>query len=203
MTWAAPTTKTTGAVITAAVWNQDVVANTTHLGNVHNHKDNVGAGGGGALPFIALDIPCVGLRNSTSQNIGSGAVAATFNTEEFDTDTMHDTSSNTSRITCKTAGIYWVYANAIWNTTNNTGYRRLWLRRNGSGNWAESPSVADGFNATTSHVHGYFVAAAVALAVNDYVEMVVEQTGANPLVLTTNVSSPHTVFGAYWLAPAP
>ena len=32
--------------------------------------------------------------------------ALTYNSEHFDTDTIHDTGSNTSRLTCKTAGKY-------------------------------------------------------------------------------------------------
>ena len=37
--------------------------------------------------------------NSTTQNVNNTAAALTFDTEEFDTNAFHDTSSNTSRMT--------------------------------------------------------------------------------------------------------
>ena len=58
-------------------------------------------------------------------------LAITFNSERFDTDGMHSTSTNTSRLTIVTQGLY-----AFWGTAgfaaSATGYRQLGIRVDGS-----------------------------------------------------------------------
>lgn len=207
MSWVEPSTVTTGTLISAAHWNQDIVDNVAHLGDDHNHFNDLGAGGGGALPFGALGgRPSCLLYNSSNPSISANSdVAVAFNSERFDTDTMHDNSSNNSRITCKTAGIYWVWGNPIWAATaeNAQGFR-AWLRRNGSGAWAASPSVADGKwgDPATLQPPVFVVGELVRLAVNDYMELMVRhQSDSSARTLITNVASPWGVFGAQFVAP--
>lgn len=45
-------------------------------------------------------------NNSTTQ--------LTFDSERWDTDGMHSTSTNTGRLTCVTSGLYLVFANVQW-----------------------------------------------------------------------------------------
>ena len=47
----------------------------------------------------------------------------TFNSEDFDTDTIHDTSTNTDRLICKTAGVYLAVFNARFDA-NAAGERQ-------------------------------------------------------------------------------
>ena len=47
MAWTAPSTKTTGTLVTAAIWNEQVTNNMTWLGTSHDH--NGGAGDGATL----------------------------------------------------------------------------------------------------------------------------------------------------------
>ena len=59
----------------------------------------------------------VGARAYNSGNISIPNVSATvitLDSERFDTDNIHDTSSNTSRLTCKTAGKYLIAATIQW-----------------------------------------------------------------------------------------
>lgn len=51
MAWTAPATKSTGTLVTAAVWNEQVTNNMTWLGTSHDH--NGGAGDGGALAVVS------------------------------------------------------------------------------------------------------------------------------------------------------
>ncbi len=54
-------------------------------------------------------MPAARVYNSGNLTIGSSNTnwnALTFNSERFDTDSIHDTGSNTGRLTCNTAGIY-------------------------------------------------------------------------------------------------
>lgn len=55
----------------------------------------------------------------------------TFDSERFDTDAIHSTSSNTGRITCNTPGKYLIWANVSY-AFNATGRRFLGLRLNGT-----------------------------------------------------------------------
>lgn len=70
----------------------------------HDHQD---ADDGGTLTHSALVVPAVRVYNTTNQTIDNTTVTIlTFDSERFDTASMHDTSSNTSRITIPVAGIY-------------------------------------------------------------------------------------------------
>jgi hypothetical protein len=51
MAWTAPSTKTTGTLVTAAIWNEQVTNNMTWLGTSHDH--NGGAGDGGTLAVVS------------------------------------------------------------------------------------------------------------------------------------------------------
>jgi hypothetical protein len=54
---------------------------------------------------IALpDISVKAIQNATQTITNNSAVAIQFQSEEFDTDVMHDNSTNNTRITIKTAG---------------------------------------------------------------------------------------------------
>jgi hypothetical protein len=71
---------------------------------------------------------------------GTGPVCASgtttlipLDTESWDTDSMHSTATNPSRITINTSGQYLVTFYARW-PTNATGYRQLNLRLNATGN---------------------------------------------------------------------
>jgi hypothetical protein len=86
------------------------------------------ASGGGTTNFLRADgtwsAPAGGstdyscrLRKSTGQSIGTTRTAMTFDVEDFDTDTMHDNSTNNTRITFTHAGKYMVGGNI--NTSSN------------------------------------------------------------------------------------
>jgi hypothetical protein len=85
-----------------------------------------GAAGGG---FVG-----VSLYNSAVQSVSNGTITAiTFDTENFDTDGFHSTSSNTSRITIPSGkgGKYSVSFIQKW-ATNASGIRIIYFRKNGS-----------------------------------------------------------------------
>ena len=73
MAWINPSTRATGYLVTAAIWNQDVVANTEYL----------------AKP------PSVSVRRSTEQSIANSVwTAVSFNTENWDTDAMWSSTAD-------------------------------------------------------------------------------------------------------------
>ena len=115
--------------------------------------------------------------HNTTQSISDVTVTAlSFNSERDDTDTIHDTSSNTSRLTCKTAGIYLVKGLCGF-AANATGLRAGFIRLNGSTDLdaLSIPSVGASLNTRVS------VSTVYRLAVNDYVEFTVYQNSGGAL----------------------
>jgi len=138
--------------------------------------------------------PAVRVFNNANISITASGVAQalTFNSERFDqagnaADTMHDTSTNTGRLTCRYAGVYWVRGNAEF-AANATGMRRLGIRLNGAGNdYARYSQGNQGAgNAVPIQVDSLML-----LAVNDYVELMATQDSGGALnVLATGNYSP-------------
>lgn len=126
-----------------------------------------------------------------------------FNEERYDTDSMHDTLQNTSRITFKTSGIYLVTLNIVWNKQEtDRGDQACAIWRNGAEGIAmDSVHIADPdlYGSHSLSTQEYFEA-------GDYVEALVKQDGelddeglANRIIVTRG--SP--VFCAMLESPAP
>ena len=151
--WTAPKTWVTGEVLTAADLN-------LHL------RDNL----------IALrdEAPRARVYHSGAQSILSNiATILLYNSERYDTDAIHDNVGNNSRLTCRTAGAYLFVATQQF-ATNGTGRREFALRHSGVTFVGVDERIAVP-GAPTAAV----VAAFLALAVNDYVEVrVFQDSGA-------------------------
>ena len=92
----------------------------------------------------------VGARVYNNANISiadASEVALTFNTERYDTDSIHNTSSNTERLTCNTTGKYLISASVYFATdaggtlrilriylNNTTIISQVWQPDSSSGN---------------------------------------------------------------------
>lgn len=118
--------------------------------------------------LLALNsMPCAHVTHNAAQGVVSDtAVALTFNTERKDTDTIHDTGTNPSRLTCKTAGRYRVWANVAFETSG-TGFRWLYFLVNNT-DVIGGPRIPSVTGAETI----LNASADVTLAVNDYVECI-------------------------------
>jgi hypothetical protein len=106
----------------------------------------------------------VRLTKSAAQSIGTIRTALTFDQEDFDTDTMHDNSTNNTRITFTHAGKYMVGGIVCTNANAVAGAA---IRLNG-GN--EIAFVAMG-NAGQDVNGGAIVQTIYSFAANDYVEL--------------------------------
>lgn len=121
----------------------------------------------------------VGARAYNSGNI-SVAVSGTpqnltFDSERFDTDTIHSTVTNTGRLTCNTAGKYVITASVAW-ASNSTGFRQIGIYLNNSTFLALQSADA---NATAIMYQS--VTTVYDLSASDYVELRVLQTSGGPL----------------------
>ena len=77
--------------------------------------------------------PMARVQNSANISIATSTTTPlTFDTDIFDTDGIHDTGSNTDRLTCQTAGLY-LFTASVWFDSNATGYREIQISIDGVG----------------------------------------------------------------------
>jgi hypothetical protein len=155
-----------------------------------------------SLERLVLNTPRPSARvyNSATISTTSGAFTAlTFNTERWDTDEIHSTSSNTGRLTCVTPGIYSITGHVLW-AANATGQRIVQIRLNGSTyigggdrRMAATGGALTAQNAVTTH----------RLAAGDYVELVALQESGGALnVATPGANDPMSPeFSMTWISP--
>jgi len=142
MAWTAPATRATGDLITAAQWNAQVPNN-----------------------MLALAAGCR-CSNNAPESIPNNAVTIlTFNSNRYDTDTIHSVLINTSRLTCNTAGKYSICGNAEF-AASAVGVRSLAILLNGA-----TIIATDQRSATSASVCQIQVACEYALGVGDYAEL--------------------------------
>lgn len=134
---------------------------------------------------------------STSASISvpnNTTTTLTFNSETFDTDGYHSTTSNTSRLTVPSgkAGYYWIFADLQYAANGANNYNAQ-ISINGSTVFAQAQGSSGGTFNTSVPVYGVF-----SLAVGDYVELKARQiTGGSVDAKMNNASE--TNFGMYYL----
>lgn len=172
MPYTTPSTITTGQLVTATLMNNEWAGNISFLANpptcrVYNNA--------------AISIP-----NVTTTPL-------TFNSERFDTDSMHSMVSNTGRITFNTAGVYVVTANISW-AASAVGFRITNIRLNGATVLASTSSVvrSDGFLDVPCPTIYKF-------AVGDYIEVTVFQNSGAALNVSAGGGSFTPEFAAAWV----
>lgn len=166
MAWSAVPTYTTGQVLTAANLN-------TYL------RDNMAAVGG-------TDKPMCRAFNSAVQAITTATeTAITMDSERFDTQAIHSTVSNTSRMTIPTGwgGVYLITGSVQWTADAAGTYRQTILKVNAATFIAVDSrggiTINIGMESTPTTTY--------AMAAGDYVELRVKHdkgsnlnTGGNP-----------------------
>jgi len=114
--------------------------------------------------------PCVAVTHNAAQALGASTeTTLAFNTERFDqagnaADTMHDTVTNNSRLTCRYAGVYLISGIAEFSVNNADQF--ITFRVNGTTTILRSRETAGVVGLPTLTGSRIW-----ALAVNDYVEM--------------------------------
>lgn len=114
--------------------------------------------------------------NSTTISVSNNTdTTLTFDSERWDTDGIHSTSSNTGRLTCVNRGKYLITGSVMF-ASNATGLRELYIYLNGTTGIAiqKIPAVSG----TDSAVN---ISTVYDLAVNDYVELVAFQNSGGSL----------------------
>lgn len=146
------------------------IAASTGVATTIPHSDHV----------HAVVVPLCRVYNSANESLTSGVdTAITYDSERFDNDTMHDTASNTSRLVAKTAGKYLMTA-CVRFAANATGQRSAAFRLNGS-----TYLVSNLANAAAAGVTDVNVTCVYDMAINDYVEVIANQSSGGALNVTT------------------
>lgn len=133
MTWNAPQTWVTGQIVTAADLNGDLRDNMLHLGGMKRN--------GTAFQSLAGSSEILGnwgCRAYNTSNITASNTTwtnLTFNTESWDSGTIHSTSTNTQNFTVPVAGKYIARSSVYW-AANATGLRQTRVTKNGT-QWGE------------------------------------------------------------------
>jgi hypothetical protein len=142
---------------------------TNHFGVWNSDGDLIGK----ALDFCYIQKNSAGSNQTISNNTET---AITFDQEIADTNTMHDNSTNNSRITIKQAGRYHIVGNIRWESSSSSGYgRTLRITKNGTEIAAHVLIPSSTISSPSQNVDIY-----LNLSVNDYIELKVYQdSGGN------------------------
>jgi hypothetical protein len=176
-----PVVESPGNYLTGALWTAQIKATMDYL---------MGSGTNGVPRFKGYA--------STGQSIASTSssdTAVTLDTEDYDSDNGHSTTTNSSRYTVQVAGIYLVMATASF-PTNATGNRKLGINVNGTnvrGGVFQGPSMA-------SNSWSACVCVEQAFVVGDYIEMVVWQTSGAPLSLNAGGGGFGPTLMCHWIS---
>lgn len=144
--------------ITAALWNDDV-------------RD--------AINFLLSPPQCRAYANTGTSLPNATFTAVALDGEDGDSDAMHSTSTNNSRVTAVTAGLYLLHGQVGHDAVNTTGYRTMAIRLNGSAVIAYSDRAVPA-GATIPSFTG--TSCLYQLSAGDYVELIAYQSsgGSNP-----------------------
>jgi hypothetical protein len=149
MPYSAPTTIAGGQLVTAGLMNTDWAGN---------------------IAFLANPPACRVYHNATQSIAHATETSLIFNSEDNDTDTMHDTVTNNGRITFNTAGLYVVTACIPFDRSTDYTHTYCVIRLNGttthivatSDGTSTSAADADVFHNPTSPYK---------FAVNDWIDV--------------------------------
>lgn len=119
----------------------------------------------------------VNVFNSTTKSVPTSTnTALGFDSENYDSNNLHSTVSNTSRLTIQTTGKYSIFGQVKWQSQTDTGYRGLTVMLNGVTPLAE---------VDTPNINGIKVNQNVntqyKLNAGDYLELVVFQNSGGAL----------------------
>lgn len=142
----------------------------------------------------ASAVGCSVYKSGTQAITKDAFTAVTFDSEDFDTSSMHDTSSNTSRITIPSTGFYLFGGSVHWTSggDGSTAFPLLYVRSGGS----TPRTSADGqFQIVGPLVQS--VSGGAYLTANDYIELVVMTGRTGGDTLKARSSTQASVFYAY------
>lgn len=149
-----------------------------------------------AAPSGASFVGCSLYDTNNTQSISNGSnTALTWDSEHFDTDGFHSTSSNTSRITIPSGkGGKYLFNGFSFYAANATGVRVAKLFKNGAELFESNFNKGDGTNFTVINI-----SAIIDLVATDYIEFVTLQNSGGNLNAYKNSAPFYGWFSAQYL----
>lgn len=150
-------------------------------------------GASGGVASVVTAHGCRIKRASGNVSVGNNTLTViTFDAEDFDTDSMHDNSSNTSRITIPsisgvTTGLWSFTASGYSNATTRLDAA---LRKNANTNPASGTILQFVAWEANNSVRGFLISTMAVLSSGDYVELFIRSTGATGQVTFEADDSP-------------
>lgn len=146
----------------------------------------------GRIKFVMsfASVPRAQVYKSAAQTLTNNTFTyLTFDVDYIDTDGIHDTATNNSRLTCITPGDYFFYGQ-VYFAANATSTRRVLVEKNRTTTHADVGRVAESTGATRINFHGM-----VTLVAGDYLELdAIQISGGN---LDVSQTLPLTYFGMF------
>jgi hypothetical protein len=144
----------------------------------------------------AVTIPSVRTRRTTTQSIPvTTPTAIGFDFEDFDTDAIHDNSTNNTRLTIKTPGVYRIEAvislQGGSGGTNRQFFMTQTFAAGGNARIGQSTEAMQSVDTIRT------VSAIAKFAAGDYVEILAYHDGTSPVTIMAAGSFP--IFSATWL----
>lgn len=184
VSWSDLSTRTSGYKVLSSDWN--ALVDGLNLANS-------GTASKGRPAVMAVSNATTAL----TQDTWIGAVAF-GQTDEYDTDSMHDTSTNNTRIIATVAGLYLVTCEIYASDHSAVETLHIQIRKNAAGSQTGGTFVAQSSNAFSSNgavITGGQCQTMLRLAANDYLEVfVLSEANNESLVGTTQ----NHRFGMIW-----
>ena len=125
--------------------------------------------------------PMCRLFNSATLTPYTTNTAITWNSESYDTDDMHSTSANTSRITFQTAGVYLLTATIRTDATTIT-QGNIYCRPNGGATQIGQNVISPASNTAIGQVSSFMYS----FAAGDYIEWISAYVGTGTASINVN-----------------
>lgn len=133
---------------------------------------------------VTAYVGCKATNNGTQAISNTTSTAVLFGGEDWDSDAIHDTSTDTSRFTVPTGrGGRWQFSWGLQFAANATGQRIAWLRKNGGTDSNNVHGSGDRKTGHGTHPATLGKVTVVDLAAGDYVELFVYQDSGSALNL--------------------
>ena len=160
---------------------------------------------GSVTPTKIGAVPLAHVSRTTNQSIPTGGAGAVllFDSERFDTASLHRIDADSGRLTAPIAGAYLMTTNVAWDVDPTpSGAREVSIRKNGTTVVARA-AQGDSSTLATTDTSDQSLTTIVRLNAGDFVEVFVRQSSGAALdVLTSGVGGDFSPeFSASWIAP--
>lgn len=185
-----------GGLASSAVTTASIAAGAVTASKIANDAiDSARLSSGSVGSSEIATLPTARVYNSAAISIATGGFgsALTFNSERWDSDSIHSTSVNPSRLTAPVDGLYLING-SVQFAANATGYRSLWISYNGTSNIGQTTVSNQGADVVT-----IVISTVWKLVATEYVQLFAFQNSSGALNVTS-VAALSPEFSLTWLS---